>query len=404
MKKGGLKISNAFTIVELIVVVTVIVIIAAIVTVSYTTFTDKAEQTALKAEIKTLADEIGVIRSKKGFYPSSIYDVDTSNITEGTSLRYVGGYNDFCLVGSKDDASFYTKANGAVRDGSCPASPVSCFAFNSSTGTITDYYPREGNVAGAKDCPVDVVIPSKIGGVDVKNVSGTWGSESRSRVESVFVADGVVNMVNTLASASKLISVSLPETLTSMSGTFYNAPELRALETPNSVTALTGNPLTGSSKLELLVIGNGVTQIPGTHFSQATALKKLVIGSSVETIGMEAFRYSPIESIVLPESLRTIKWLALASMQVSSLDLPGGLTTIEPGPGGTIGICNVTDLYIPDSVSSFAAGNIFNNSGTNCGSSPVSVSLPSQLSWAASATGSSAPFRDVSNATYEIRP
>ena len=45
-----------------------------------------------------------------------------------------------------------------------------CFKFNKETQEIKQYYYFENNVSGGKKCPMDVVIPKKISGVQVKSI------------------------------------------------------------------------------------------------------------------------------------------------------------------------------------------------------------------------------------------
>ena len=45
-----------------------------------------------------------------------------------------------------------------------------CFEFNKETQEIKQYYYFENNVSGGKKCPMDVVIPKKISGVQVKSI------------------------------------------------------------------------------------------------------------------------------------------------------------------------------------------------------------------------------------------
>ena len=45
-----------------------------------------------------------------------------------------------------------------------------CFRFNKETQEVEQYYFVENNVSGGKKCPMDVVIPEKISGVQVKSI------------------------------------------------------------------------------------------------------------------------------------------------------------------------------------------------------------------------------------------
>jgi len=90
--------------------------------------------------------------------------------------------------------------------------PEEYFAFDSMTGTITDY-----NVAGG----LDVVIPSTIGGVAVEHI----GDEAffMKALTSVIIPDSVTSIGEGAFANNLLTSVTLPDSVTSIGPwAFYN--------------------------------------------------------------------------------------------------------------------------------------------------------------------------------------
>ncbi len=74
--------------------------------------------------------------------------------------------------------------------------PDSCFAFESGTGTITDYYDYEDNNPINPACPRDVDIPSTIGGVGVVAITGPnlWsGAFTNNGLTSVTMSPSTYN-------------------------------------------------------------------------------------------------------------------------------------------------------------------------------------------------------------------
>ena len=144
----------------------------------------------------------------------------------------------------------------------------SCFAFNSTNGEITWYYNNRDN------CPLDVVIPSTINGVDVKIIG--MGAFCENEPTS-----GISN---------HLTSVVIPNTVISIGDfAFYNN-KLMNIVIPNSVTSIGGNAFEGN-QLTRITLPNSLTAI-GSRAFQMNQLTSITIGNSVTTIGNKAFEKS----------------------------------------------------------------------------------------------------------------
>lgn len=87
-----------------------------------------------------------------------------------------------------------------------------CFAFNSTTGTITDYYYYENNVSTNPACPRDVIIPSKINGVAVTIIGDN--SFNGNQLTSISIPNSVTNIKLQAFIANKLTDVVIPNGVT----------------------------------------------------------------------------------------------------------------------------------------------------------------------------------------------
>lgn len=118
--------------------------------------------------------------------------------------------------------------------------PDSCFAFNPSTKTITNYYNNENDDPGQPACPKAVDIPSTISGVTVEKI----GSAS---YPGAFTSKG-------------LTAVTIPNTVTSIGNHAFRDNQLTAVTIPNSVTSI-GDYAFRSNRLTTVTILNSTTSI-----------------------------------------------------------------------------------------------------------------------------------------------
>ena len=138
-----------------------------------------------------------------------------------------------------------------------------CFAFDTSSGTITRYYHTEEGKEGAKKCPTDVVIPAKISGVQVKNI-GNFAFAS---------LDGLGPM-----------------------SSYKNKYEVRLMDTsyiPNF-------------KLTSLILPEGLVNIDEYAFI-GNKLKTVTIPSTVKRIGQSAFRDNELQTVIFKGNKDDIK-------------------------------------------------------------------------------------------------
>ena len=173
--------------------------------------------------------------------------------------------------------------------------PESCFAFEASTGKITDYYDNEGNNSANPVCSRDVTIPSTIGGVTVTSV-GSWAFASK-QLTSVTIPDSVTGFYESVFADNQLTSVDIPNSVTSIGYNVFAHNQLTSVVIPNSVTSI-GYSAFAHNQLTSVTIPNSVTSIGGYAFYY-NKLTSVTIPSSVTSIGYEAFMDNSLTSVTI---------------------------------------------------------------------------------------------------------
>ena len=140
-----------------------------------------------------------------------------------------------------------------------------CFKFNKETQEIKQYYYFENNVSGGKKCPMDVVIPEKISGVQVKGIG-----------HSAFEYDcGSDNIVLPTTSFNK-----------------YNIKQMTACSRPIGINSV--------------ILPEGLEYI-GYNAFEGNNLKTVTIPSTVTEIHMYAFGSNQLQSVIFKGDMGKIK-------------------------------------------------------------------------------------------------
>jgi prepilin-type N-terminal cleavage/methylation domain-containing protein len=306
-----------------------------------------------------------------------------------------GSYNEsktYLYCGYDDDTGSYSYMTDSLVDVSkylsCNIMPQptnrSCFAFNSSTGTITDYYYFEDNNSSNPACTRDVIIPSKINGVTVNNIGDH--AFQQNQLTSVTIPNTVTSIGNRAFQSNQLTSIIIPNSVTTIqtqafqlnqisSATIPNSVQtigqyafsnnkLTSIEIPSSVTNIINNPFTSNPTLTSLTVDNnnstyissnnavytkdGKTLVSGTKTSSESILNttttirayafdsmgltSITIPSSVTSLGAYSLYYNQLTSVTIPNSVTSIDNMALAGNLLASISISNNLTNIINNP------------------------------------------------------------------------
>ena len=267
-----------------------------------------------------------------------------------------------------DDKKEYEEAykNAVITDNSC-------FAFNKTTGAITNYYSHEGNDINNPECSKDVVIPRVI---DDKTVTEIAASAFKNKgLTSLLLADTIVKIGASAFGYNNLTKLTLPSSVMTIGNESFRytnkLTEVRILG-KNQTADFTsyGNYIftweTGHNDaksiiwdfMECIAFNMGTKTI-GAYYEtershpEGEACPKDVIipdqimGINVEAIGANAFEGKNITSVKLPTHLKTISNYAFRTNKLTSLTIPNGVTSIGYA---AFGYNNLTTLTIPSSV------------------------------------------------------
>lgn len=388
VRVGRNKNSPGFTIVELLVVVVVIGILASIAIVSYNGIQKRAVGAKMQTQLSQVKRAVEVDRVVSGGYatdfPAEVQTVVGSDPTIISSFFQRDSGAGFCADSYStkyDDLMFYIDdTSGRVQEGLCPENTHTppdgpdapeasalCFAFDSSSGSITGYYSTEGNVPGAADCPRDLVIPREISGravtsiaIDAFNGSGLTSVKipdtvtsigmrafSNNQLTSVDIPDSVTSLGIITFSNNQLTSVTIPSSVTNIGQQTFRNNQLTSITIPNSVTIIGSNAFQGN-QLTSVVIPDSVTHIDDHAFAD-NQLVSVVLSRSVTTIGGRAFIGNRLTSIDLPNSLTSMGSLVFYDNQLTSVTIPDSITSI---PEQAFQKNNLTSIIIPSSVTS----------------------------------------------------
>jgi hypothetical protein len=217
------------------------------------------------------------------------------------------------------------------------------FEFDTSTGTIVSWTGYD----------INLIIPSKIAGVDVTNI-GEYAFAG-SYVEAVSIPDSVVSIGRGAFSNTYLHVMTIPDGVKSIGREAFSfCSMLNSITIPSSVIYIEGYLVFNSPVSEINVSPentkyssvNGVLYdknqtiliecprlgIPGTipdtivqigdwAFGFNQNIKEITIPKNVTTIGYSAFQMSSLEKVTISGKVTEIKDDAFGSSELTSIDV-----------------------------------------------------------------------------------
>ena len=169
-------------------------------------------------------------------------------------------------------------------------------------------------------------------------------------ITDLVIPDGVTSIKNyAFYGCSSLTSVTIPNSVTSIGNyAFYGCSSLTSITIPNSVTSIGNYAFYGCSSLTSVTVPNSVTSIGDWAFYGCSSLTFATIGNGVTSIGESAFyKCSSLTSIEIPNSVTSIGEKAFYNCSsLTSATIGNGVTSI--GSSAFYGCSKLTAVHISD--------------------------------------------------------
>ena len=201
---------QAFTIVELLIVIVVIAILASISIVSYTGIQERASATVLQSDLRNAATQLTLDYTYNGTYPGNPEAAnENKGLTKssGTTYSYTTDGTSYCLAATSSRAgvsSYYiSSANGTVTQGTCTPSGPPAPTGVSATWNGCGYAVSWNAVSGATSYGVQFSYTSNFNSVE-ENKTGVTGTSTAIN----HVGTGYIRVAATGGTWSSPVSVS----------------------------------------------------------------------------------------------------------------------------------------------------------------------------------------------------
>lgn len=236
----------------------------------------------------------------------------------------------------------------------------SCFAFTSSTGTITDYYDYKGNDEANGSCSRSVTIPSTISGKTVLKIGNSAFKEKnitsvtipntvteigydafyKNSITSLTIPSSIKQINSSAFSENSIATLTLNEGLTYIGSSAFYKNKLTTLKTPNTVTKIDSSAFY-QNNISTLTLNEGLTYIGGGTFSY-NKLTTVKTPSTITELGSSAFSNNQINSLTLNDKLTTIGSFAFSYNKIPTVTIPTSVTSL--------GNASFNDNQLPDSI------------------------------------------------------
>lgn len=180
--------------------------------------------------------------------------------------------------------------------------------------------------------------------------SGDSGSTTPSSNEDMFEWEGTTITALTSNGWSQ-DSLTIPSKATSLGqSSLNNTSSLKSLTIPGTVTKIGYAACARNDLLTSVTLGEGIKVIEGYAFSDNKMLESIVIPSSVTTLGADAFYNCPrLTSVTINAHITSIGEETFMGSGITGLVIPDTVTSIG---NQAFMMSNLTSITIPDSVTS----------------------------------------------------
>lgn len=153
------------------------------------------------------------------------------------------------------------------------------FGYYKDTGTIVGYYGNEKNI----------IIPSSIDGIEMKEIE--YNAFSYSKIVSITIPNSITSIgFSAFSFCQNLTSIILPNSIKSIGGNmFCGCDNLRNIIIPDSVRYIEGYAFGYCKNLTSITLPKGVESIDDRAFCGCVKLTSITIPNSVKLIGEDAF-------------------------------------------------------------------------------------------------------------------
>lgn len=263
---------------------------------------------------------------------SNTCKINGKKITTTSTLEQ-GDYLVDCSIENKD---------GDINSASIQLAVNSCYQFDASTNTISNYYCYQGNSEGQPTI-TDLNIPFSINQVKVIRLDPYTFYDKN--LTSVTIPNGIEEIRNYAFSFNKLVSATLSNTLTTIGESAFAYNALTTIELPKTLTIIGSSAFRGN-QLKSLIIPNSVTKIENSAFSN-NQLNSVELPNNIKEIADFTFYSNQLTSLTIPNTVSTIGYSAFKGNQLKNLTIPNSVITI----GGAAFFMNqLESIVIPDSV------------------------------------------------------